>query len=277
MRAGGEANHRSGFFRRSKPSDNSRLRLQSPGMTREQLQEQCELGQRQLMAMEYLEAIETLAAAEVVAWANRDYDTLARLYMPLQEARRQARQRCGEGTVRLDVIANGPSDAIDLDHLPIHGQMLVAGWASIQPALRLRAKAREQKQYVETFLAAVFPITRSNEPAIVIAPLEDVALPDAQPRSIDALLASLPAHCLVFGPNELPRGARHGTTETYGEVMAMWERLHLPYLGAADLEVDPERRMEGYRKTIRVDPACELAHQKLSDVAKDLKRTRPMR
>jgi hypothetical protein len=246
-------------------------------MTREQLQEQCELGQRQLMATEYLDAIETLAAAEAMAWANRDYDTLSRLYMPLQEARRQARQRCGEGTVKLDAIATGPDNAIDLDQLPIHGQFLVAGWGSIEPALRVRETARERKHYTETFLAAAFPIIGSDEPAVIVVPLEDVVLPNAQPRTIDSLIALLPPHCLVFGQNELPRGARRGTTETFGEVMAMWERLHLPYLGTADLEVDPERRMEGYRKTIRVDSACELAHQKLSDVAKELKRTKSTR
>ena len=46
-------------------------------MTRERLQEQCELGQRQLMATEYLDAINTLAAAEAAAWADRDLSTLA--------------------------------------------------------------------------------------------------------------------------------------------------------------------------------------------------------
>jgi hypothetical protein len=52
----------------------------------------------------------------------------------------------------------------------------------------------------------------------------------------------------------------------------MWERLHAPFLASADMQVDPIQKMEGYRKTIRVDYACELAHQKLSDVAKSLSR-----
>jgi hypothetical protein len=53
----------------------------------------------------------------------------------------------------------------------------------------------------------------------------------------------------------------------------MWERLHASFLAAADLEADPVRRMEAYRKVLRVDSACELAHQKLSDVAHAMKRT----
>jgi hypothetical protein len=52
----------------------------------------------------------------------------------------------------------------------------------------------------------------------------------------------------------------------------MWERLHAPVLASADAEADPLRKIEAYRRVIRVDYACELAHQKLSQVAHDLAR-----
>src|SRR4051812_6215895 len=110
------------------------------------LQARCELGQQQLMRTEYLEAEATLAAAEREAWETQSWETLARLYMPLQEARRQRRQRCGEGVVCLDLIAAGPDDAIDgkriVENYP-HGQLLVAGWGTIEPALTLRRLQRE--------------------------------------------------------------------------------------------------------------------------------------
>jgi len=73
--------------------------------------------------------------------------------------------------------------------------------------------------------------------------------------------------------DELPHGSRRGTFETYGQVMALWERLHTPFLAEADAEPDPIRKMEGYRTAIRVDYACELAHQKLSALAHELSRT----
>lgn len=244
-------------------------------MTREQLQQQCQLGQQQLMQTRYLEAIETLAAAEALAWDARDYDTLARLYMPLQEARRQARQRCGEGIVSFDIRARGPDDQrLSPQALEdfSHGQLLVAGWGSIQPALAVRQFARDRRHYLETFLAAVFPIVGGSI-AVVVVPLQDVALPDTSERSIDALIHRLPAHSIILGPGELPPGPRPGSTQTFGEVMAMWERLHRPFLAAADAQTDPLRKMDGYRLAIRVDPACELAHQHLSDVAKQLKRS----
>lgn len=233
----------------------------------ENLQARCELGQQQLMRTEYLAAEATLASAEADAWAARDFDTLSRLYMPLQEARRQIRQRCGEGIVSLDLIASGPDDRLDpaqiVDDLP-HGQLLVAGWGSIEPARRVREILRERQLYLETFLAAVYPIAGGGRAAVIV-PLEEVRLPDPQPRAIDDLVRKLPAHCVVLNAAELPRGSRRGDTKTYAEVMALWERLHKPFLAAADMQVDPLQKIEAYRKTARVDYGCELAHQKASD------------
>ena len=250
-------------------------------MTQESLQEMCETGQEQLMRTEYLSAETTLAEAERHAWSARDWDTLSRLYMPLQEARRQRRQRCGEGVVCLDLVAQGPADMIDprhvIDNFP-HGQLLVAGWGSIAPAVAVRELAAHHGLYVETFLAAVYLVQRAENPdgppgrAVVVAPLPDVTLPDPDPQPLDELKSRLPADCIVLGESALPRGSRRGSPQTFGEVMALWERLHAPFLAAADRRADPVRRMEGYRTTTRVDYASELAHQKLSAVAAQLLR-----
>jgi len=240
------------------------------------LQAQCELGQEQLTRMEYRQAERTLAAAEAIAWRERDFDTLSRLYMPLQEARRQIRQRCGEGVVCLDLIAQGPDDHISADHVMRHyphGQLLVGGWGTIAPAVELRNLAAENGLYLETFLAAVYPVGGAR--AVAIVALEDAKLPPPGETTIDALLHQLPPNSILLHENELPEGSRRGSAETFAEVMGMWERLHAPYLAAADATADPVRRIEAYRQTIRVDYACELAHQKLSDTARQLKRQRP--
>ena len=237
------------------------------------LQDLCELGSEQLFQTRYLEAEATLVRAEGLAWDARDWDTLARLYMPLQEARRQRRQRCGEGTVALDLIAQGPHDAVDgrrvVENYP-HGQLLVAGWRSIEPALAVRRLQAEHGLYVETFLGAVYPV--GGESVVVIAPAEGVVLPQRDFASTDELTAALPANCLWSRAADLARGSRRGTPQTFGEVMALWERLHAPFLAAADAEADPLRKIEGYRLTTRVDYAAELAHQKLSNVAHELAR-----
>src|SRR6186713_2470944 len=129
-------------------------------MTPAALQDLCETGQALLMETRYLEAERALVAAEHEAWAARDWDTLARLYMPLQEARRQRRQRCGEGVVALDLLAQGPDDRLDGRHVVEnypHGQLLVAGWGSIEPAIEARRCQAQHELFVETFLGAVYP------------------------------------------------------------------------------------------------------------------------
>jgi len=238
------------------------------------LQERCEQAQEQLIAMRYLDAEATLFRVEQEALRTRDWDALARLYMPLQEARRQRRQRCGEGIFRLDLLALKPDERLDPERLveqyPI-GQLLVAGLGTIEPAVRLRKLAAERKLYLETFLAAVYPIEGSI--AIVIVPLDDSPLPDARPRTLDRLRSELPPDCLILHRGEVPSGPHKGTYETYGKAMSFWERLHAPFLAAADRLPDPIQRIEAYRQTIRVDYACELAHQKLSDVARNLARS----
>jgi hypothetical protein len=241
-------------------------------MESDDLQSLCATGQRQLVEMDYLAAEATLVRAEELALAHRDFDTLSRLYMPLQEARRQRRQRCGEGIVRLDLLARSSSEQPDpgaiVDSYP-HGQLLVAGWGSIEPALRVRQLQSARGLYLETYLGAVYPIGAGR--AVLLVPLADMRLPDpSEIGSIDELVRKIPAHCVVLSESELPQGALRADTKTFAFTMSLWEKLHAPFFASADAEVDPLRKIEGYRRAIRVDYACELAHQKLADVARAL-------
>src|SRR5688500_7833072 len=212
-------------------------------MSGDELQAKCEEGQSLLMQMNYLQAEAALAEAEQHAWANRDFDTLSRLYMPLQEARRQRRQRCGEGIVALDLIASGPEDAIDgrrvVENYP-HGQLLDAGWGTFAPAQDVRRLQAEYEMYVESFLAAAYAIGEGR--VIVIAPTDDVALRDLRPDTIDHLIARLPPHCIVVAEEAVPKGIRKGTWQTYAEGLGVCERLHARVLAAAGAEVDDTRQ-----------------------------------
>src|SRR3954452_21659695 len=161
-------------------------------MSLDELQALCESGQRELMATNYLAAERILARAEQIAFDQREFETLSRLYMPLQEARRQRRQRCGEGTVHLGLIAESPNEKLSPEQIITQypfGQLLIAGWETIEPALQFRRLAAERSLYVETFLAAVVP--SSDGPGIWIVP-EELKLPD------------LPPHSLGLTPDQLP-------------------------------------------------------------------------
>jgi hypothetical protein len=238
-------------------------------MTGIDLQSQCEIGQQRLMDGEYLEAEAALAAAEQEAWKARDWDSLARLYMPLQEARRQRRQRCGEGIVCLDLIAEGPEDVVEARHIVENypqGQLLVAGWESIGPAVEVRRLQAEHGLYLETFLAAVYRVGKGR--AVVIVPTEEWGgLEETGARSMEELRGKVPSGCIVLGEDGLPRGGQRGNAEAYGRVMGMWERLHRPLLATADARKDAVKRIEAYRKVIVADYACELAHQRVAEVA----------
>jgi hypothetical protein len=213
---------------------------------------------------------------ERAAWESREYDVLARVYMPLQEARRQKRQRCGEGRVVLDLVARGPEDVIDpapiIERWPF-GQLLVAGWGSVAPAVTIRRLAGERSLYLETFLAASYMTSEG----LAVAVVGEEAGPLPEPRawgSLAELATAMPAGTPLLRQSELPKGDRAGNAATYAEVMALWERLHAPLLAEADAQDDLFKRMAGYRRTIAVDSACELAHQKLSDVARHMEQER---
>jgi hypothetical protein len=173
---------------------------------------------------------------------------------------------------------NGAGDAaIDADRLiekyP-HGQLLIAGWGTIAPACAFRTLQAQRGLYVDTYLGAVYPAEAAGAARLVaIVPLDQVTMPPPLPRSIEALASLLPANAIVLKEDELPV-PRTGDTETYAWTMSLWERLHTPFLAAADNQADLARKMDAYRQTIAVDYACELAHQNLSKAARAHARTR---
>ncbi len=239
------------------------------------LQDLCEAGQQKLLACDYLAAERVLTRAELSAWNARDWDTLSRVYMPLQEARRQRRQRCGEGIVKLDLLAASPSESLDADQIVAtypQGQLLVAGFGTIEPAVSVRRIASERGLYLETFLASTYPV--NDRFVVAIVPTADVALPPPDGRPIDRLLSALPPFSIVLSDAELTRGQRKGDDATYAQTMSMWERLHAPFLAAAEQTTDPVRRMAAFRRVIEVDYASELAHQHLSQTARKLNQKR---
>jgi hypothetical protein len=254
-------------------------------MATDQIQSLCELGQDRLERMEYLAAETVLAQAEEIAWGRQDWDAISRLYMPLQETRRQRRQRCGEGIVQLDLIAKGPGDAVSVEYQ--QGQFLIAGWNSLEPGIQLRKRATNNNLYVETFLAKVLPkgLSPSSDtpgegrgeglPQSPTVNPHPNPLPEYRERGQEQIVAVYPLEDsiesgFILQPDEIPKGPRKGNAETYAIVMSWWERLHAPFLAAADAQINPIEKMAAYRKTIEVDYACELAHQRLSDVARSL-------
>ena len=237
------------------------------------LQDLCARGQQHLLDTDYLAAERTLMKAEARAYADEDFDTLSRLYMPLQEARRQRRQRCGEGVVRLDLIAANEDQKFLPEEVLAkypHGQLLVAGFGSIEPARAVRALALQEGLYVESYLAASYHV--GDHLVVALVPHDATTMPEPGEYGVDALQRALPPHSLLLARDQLPAGERRGSTETFAHTMDIWERLHGPFLAMADGATDLRHKVDGYRTAISVDYACEFAHQRLNAAAQQLAR-----
>lgn len=233
----------------------------------------CAQGQAALLETEYLAAEQALVSAEEMAWAAADYDALSRLYMPLQEARRQRRQFCGDGAFQT-IAAKSQGETLNAeaiaDQFP-RGQLIVAGFGTIAPAVNLRAVAQARQLYLETPLAAAYDV--SGQTVLLVVPTADVTLPSPEKvGSLDSLLRQSPAHSVIIPLDAIPSNRAKGDSGTFGYLMGVWETLHAPFLALADNAVDPKQKLIGYRQTLRIDYACEFAHQRFSQTARELSR-----
>jgi hypothetical protein len=235
------------------------------------LNQLCEQGQVELIETRYLDSAATFARAEQIAWDAGDFDTLSRLYLPLQEARRQIRQRCGEGAIRMRCLATGPATPPEVSACTNiqQGFALAAGWADASASASVRDSFLKSKKYAEAFLGAVFP-DEQGQPLIILLPSPIRLTPEPRPKA--ELISLLPPHSLFLTPDELPPDRDLGSADSFAQVMTLWERLHLPFLQIAETQTDPIQKMQAYRQTLQVDPACELAHQHLADTARGLAR-----
>jgi hypothetical protein len=193
--------------------------------------------------------------------------------MPLQEARRQRRQWCGDGafvTHTLQGPTNQPLNAAKIAEEFPRGQIIAAGHATIEPALALRKIAADRQLYLDVPLAATYRI--GNGIAVLFVPTPDVALPHGDVETIDELLQQSPPHSVLLPAPHLPRTQERGDARTFDFVMDLWESLHRPFLAMAQATTNPRQRLAAFRRTIEVDYACELAHQQFSETCHELAR-----
>lgn len=243
-------------------------------MLPEDLQELCARGQDLLERRSYVEAELLLERARRDAMQQQDWDTLARLLMPLQEARRQRRQLTLQGVFCLDLVAQGPSDQIEgrhvIENYP-HGTLLVAGWGTLEAGLQTRRLQARFRILVDVLLGAVYPLIGGGH-AVVVVPHENVVLPEIRPRRLKEMASVMPHDSMIMREEDLPTGLMASSPQRIELIEGWWERLHGPFLRRARATEDPQRRVEAYSNVLRVDYACEFAHQELSDTARELAR-----
>lgn len=233
------------------------------------LQSLCERGSERLVATDYVGAERLLAEAEAMALEAGDFDTLSRLYYPLQEARRQIRGKCVEAGVHLVIEGRVPLEAEELARSLPEGSLLVAGAGSTAAGESLRRIYRERGSYAEVILGVT--VRAGPDGTVTFATPLPASVPAGIPAAPEDVARRLPAHSVFVGMTsgdaEIAPVARTATG-----MMSLWEQLHLPFLAAADAMPTSELKLRAYRRAIEVDYACELAHQNAATVARELAR-----
>lgn len=242
-----------------------------------------DLGQRHLAAGRYVPARRALEAAEAGAWRQRDARTLARIYLPLLEARRQIRYHAAEGELVivdphlssyeqqriLNNFLRAPAGTILLacssNAARYHSACLFAG--SVQ------YEARRSGRWLEAHLLT----QQRNETRI--ASLADPSFAAGLPVRLtteekDVIGASTDPHLVVPLPpaGHYARGPLHALLRESliiaPEALALkWQHRHPPPHRAS-----PWEELAWLRLALRIDPACEPITMRLIGLAEAVER-----
>jgi hypothetical protein len=242
-------------------------------------------GQRFLANGAYVAARRELEAAEALAWRQRDAGTLARIYLPLLEVRRQIRQNAVEGAIIVTgrhrlTHARRPELLDEFDHA---GGTLVIYGVSPARAQDLAAQIRARSVRSGAFLEAIILLERGDSLRLVSA---------AAPHYSDGISARFIRDASdMIDPDGVAKGTervpmpycgihRLGAMQTIGResLLIAWEALALnwqsrhPFKPSGPSAQAAWEEVSWLRRTLEVDPACEPVAMRLITVAESIER-----
>ncbi len=231
-------------------------------------------GQQHLVLGRYIAARRDLEAAEAVAWRQRDPLSLARIYLPLLEARRQIRQNATDGVI---VIAH-PHDSRAEHQLfsdftkASAGTLLVVSPHAGKLAGSITYAAQRTGACLDTLLllehaqhtricspadphfAAGLDVRFTTTPTDMIAP--DVLT--------DAIIPLPPVGTYISG-HPLHAVARES-------LVVAWEALALKWQARHPARAQPWEELAWLRLALRIDPAAEPIAMRLMALAEAISR-----
>jgi hypothetical protein len=261
-------------------------------------------GQQHLAAARYVAARRELEAAEAVAWRDRDAHALARIYLPLLEARRQIRYNAVEGTLIVSPPAASPQQeqALLADFLAgDSGTILIAcsadgGKASArrrhaaadgeQAACRFAGSVQYATQRTGRWLEALLLIRRGQE--VRLASQADPTFAAGLPvlwSTTQAVRESTDPNLVIPLPppgrydsrtaRNLHALGRESLLIAWEALALRWQRRHPPpHSPAAATKPNAAwDELAWLRLALRVDPACEPVNMRLITLAQALART----
>ncbi len=235
------------------------------------------VGQHLLGQGRYVAARSFLERAEALAWRRRDAQSLARLYLPLLEVRRQIRYDAAEGVILIcSPSGRAREEAAWLDEFVKceTGTALLAcsageGEAACRFAGSVGYAARRTGRRLEALvlvkLAEEVRLAPAAEP-LFAAGLRVAWTKDSAQQIGDATAERLEVPLPPpgwYAPDAAMHGVARESLIVGWEALALkWQRRHPPPAGA-----DAWEEMAWLRLALRVDPACEPVSMRLMALA----------
>ena len=255
---------------------NARMNEQDPNGY---LERQWDVGQRHLAAGRYVAARRALESAEGLAWRRRDAGTLARIYLPLMEARRQIRQNAVEGMIV--ITAGGDRRKTQMLLGQASGTLLIGGTRAdrvAEAAREVGCRMRQRAGMLEVggLLHHGGEVRLVSGAEVVFAgglAVRTVTSAEARidPRVEGEMVVPLPP-AGVYGAGEGLQGVARESLVLAWEALALkWQGRHSLNAGGPSAE-SAWREMAWLRGALAVDPACEPAAMRLISLAEAVER-----
>lgn len=238
-----------------------------------------DIGQQHLAAGHYVAAARDLEAAEGLAWRRRDPTSLARIYLPLMEARRQIRQNAVEGPLLLAATDTPHTLNAALRDLTSRdaGTLVINCRDACKAAGSVRYAARRNLACLEALIAiahagqyrlcslgdphfaAGLPLRFTHNPADLVQPQDKHDQPEIPLPPWGRHDPGTPQHAQ----------ARESLLVAWEALGMGWRDRHLPPPGKPKADWHTIALL---RLALRIDPACEGIMQELIRTAEALAR-----
>jgi hypothetical protein len=227
------------------------------------------LGQQHLGAGRYLSARRYLEIAERAAWEARDARSLARLYLPLLETRRQIRYLAVEGTILIGdgdptrerrllagflrsslgtaIFASAAADRLAarvLDHARVTGR----------PFEALYRRGNALNAFAAPWSADAIACRITSDPGVIV-----------EPAAPDRLIA-------IFPPPGLHVAGSAAQAQARESLLIVWEALGLRWQSRHHADAGPWGELAWLRAALTVDPASEPISMRLMALAEGIAR-----
>ena len=250
-----------------------------------------DLGQQHLAAGRYVAARDELERAEGMAWRQQNAGALARIYLPLLEARRQIRQNAADGVLVITPGQEGNSRRMMEGFREETAGTLICGGAGAEKGPGAVPYAARQRQ---SCLEALVLVEHRGERRL--ASMTDPTFAGGLPVAVTSDPKELvdPVGVLEF---KSPKGKRRDAASTVNKVplpgagryapghplhdlareslLVAWEALALKWQARHPVRVTVDAGWEELawlRLALRVDPACEPIMMRIISLAENLQR-----